>query len=161
MSTKQDLTAKLHEWEKLKTRATKIETQREQQLQTILDVFEKKAEPINADADRQLAPLVDQMEAIEKELESELLGSIKPDGSIRIPQLETASALAQVMTDSRREIKAAAFFRAVLPSRRNDPDFYGCLSVLIGKAEKFLDKATMTRLARAKLTHSVSLTLKS
>ncbi len=156
-----DLTLKLEAWEKLKKQRDRTDAQADAQLDDLLVTFEKKAEPINSERDRRLQPIVDQMNTIEEELRAEMLRQIKTDGTIGIPQLETANALAQVFTDKKREIDAAAFIRATPPRRRNDPAFYSCLTVQIAKAEKFLDQPTMVRLTRLKLTHSVALKLKA
>lgn len=155
-----DLTAKLEAWEKLKLKRDRIDAEADGQLEDLLVTYEKKAEPINIDRDRKLQPVLDQMQAIENELRDEMTRAIKSDGTIGIPQIETARALAQVQATSKREIDAAAFIRSTPPRRRNDPAFFGCLTVQIGKAEKFLDQPTMTKLARAKITHSVAITLK-
>jgi len=154
------LTAKLEAWEKLKKQRDRVDAAADGQLEDLLVTYEKKAEPINSERDRKLQPIVDQMTSLEEELRAEMIRQIKPDGTIGIPQLETTLALAQVLATSKREIDAAAFIRATPPRRRNDPAFYGCLTVQIGKAEKFLDQPTMTRLARPKITHTVAITLK-
>lgn len=160
MNAKQ-LTAKLEAWEKLKRQRDKVDATADGQLEDLLVTYEKKAEPINSERDRKLQPIVDQMNTLEEELRAEMLRQIKPDGTIGIPQLETTLALAQVLATSKREIDAAAFIRATAPRRRNDPAFYNCLTVQIGKAEKFLDQPTMTRLARPKVTYAVAVTLKT
>ena len=130
------------------------------QLETLLDTYERKAEPINSDADRKLAPILEQMQELEKEIQTGMLAAIKPDGSVPIAQLETPKALAQVHTNGKREIDPGAFFRATSPRARNTVGFFECLTVQIGKAEKFLDAPTMARLALKKLTHTVALKLK-
>lgn len=158
--TVKDLTEKLRVWEKLKRKRDKIDAEADGQLEDLLATYEKKAEPINAERDRKLQTVVEEMTALENELRGEMLRQVKPDGTIGIPQLETPLALAQVQATSKREIDPAAFMRATDPRRRNSPEFFNCLTVQIGKAEKFLDQVTMTRLAKAKTTHSVAITLK-
>jgi hypothetical protein len=158
--TKPELTAKLQEWGKLTKQRNKIEAEADGQLEDLIVTFERKAEPINAERDRKLQPFLEQLQTLENELRDEMLRNVKADGTIGIPQLETALALAQVHASSKREIDAAAFIRATPPRRRTDPGFYACLTVQIGKAEKFLDQPTMLRLARPKVTHSVAITLK-
>ena len=159
--TKAQLTQKLQEWEKLKRQRDRIDAEADGQLEDLIVTFEKKSEPINVERDRKLQPVLDQLEELEGELRTEMLRQVKPDGTIGIPQLETEHALAQVLSTSKREIDAGAFIRATSPRRRNDSAFFECLTVQIGKAEKFLDHLTMKRLARAKVTHNVAITLKS
>ena len=158
--TKTQLSAKLEAWSKASRKRLKIEKDRENQLQTLIDTYEKKAEPINAQADRQLDPIMEDLHTLEADIRTAMLAGVKPDGSIEIPQIENQFALAQVTIDKKREINSAAFLRAVPPSRRNEPGFFKCLSILITPAEKFLDAVTMARLVRPKLTPSVHLTLK-
>lgn len=158
---KAELTAKLLAWEKLKRQRDRIDQEADSQLEDLIVTFEKKAEPINTERERQLQPVLEKLEALENELRAELLREINADGTIGIPQLETKNALAQVLASSKREIDAAAFIRATPPRRRNEPAFFDCLTVLIGKAEKFLDQPTMTRVARAKVSHSVAVKLKN
>src|SRR5205085_2145564 len=156
-----ELIARLEAWEKLKKQRDRIDANADGQIEDLLSTYERKAEPINTERERKLEPVVSQMEMIESEIREAMLRQIKPDGTIGLPQLETEHALAQVLIDKRREIDAAAFIRATPPRRRNDPAFYGCLTVQIGKAEKFCDQPTMTRLTRLKLTPSVCLKLKN
>jgi hypothetical protein len=158
--TKFQLTTLLGTWSALSKKRARIESARANQLETMIRAFETKAEPINTAADRQLEPILEQLTGLEAEIRCAMLAGIQADGTIAIPQIENAAAFAQVTTDRKREISAAAFLRAVPPSRRNEPAFAECLSVLISKAEKFLDAVTMTRLVRPKLTHSVTVTLK-
>lgn len=153
------LTEKLKKWQGLALRAEKIEDERTVQLETLLDTYDRKAQPINEDADRKLDPILEEMRTLEKEIETDMLAAIKADGSVPIAQLETAKAIAQVHTTGKREIDAAAFFRATSPRVRTAA-FFDCLTVQIGKAEKFLDARTMARLAIKKLTHTVALRLK-
>jgi len=154
------LTEKLKTWQSLALRQQKIEAERAVQLETLLDTYERKAQPINEDADRKLDPILEQMQTLEKEIETAMLAGIKADGSVPIAQLETPKAIAQVHTSGKREIDAAAFFRATSPRLRITAGFYECLTVQIGKAEKFLEARTMARLAIKKLTHTVGIKLK-
>lgn len=154
------LTEKLKAWQSLALREQKIEKDRKVQLETLIDTYERKAQPINEDADRKLEPILEQMRTLEKEIETAMLAAIKADGSIPIAQLETPKAIAQVHTTGKREIDAAAFFRATSPRARTTAGFFDCLTVQIGKAEKFLDARTMARLAIKRLTHTVALKLK-
>lgn len=160
--SKTQLAARVEAWGKLKKKHDAINAAADGQLEDLLAAFEKKAEPIYAERDRKLIPVVDEMNALESEVRTELLRGVGADGSIGIPQIESSNgALAQVHIEKKREIDPAAFFRAVPPRRRQEPAFLGCISILVGKAEKFLDQATMQRLARLKVTPSVAFTLKS
>lgn len=160
MSTKAQLTQKLLDWEKLKKQRDRIDAEADGQLDDLLVTFERKAEPINVERDRKLQPVLERLEELETAIRAEMLRNVKSDGSFGIPQLETEHALAQVLTSSKREIDAGAFIRATPPRQRNDSAFFDCLTVQIGKAEKFLDQPTMKRLARPKLSHNVAITLK-
>jgi hypothetical protein len=145
-------------WAKLRQQREKIEAQTDGQLEDLFGTFEKKAEPIYTARDRKLDPIIEEMDRLEATIREELLGQLKANRPL--PQIESTSAIAQVFVERRREIDPAAFFRAVAPRRRNEPAFLACLTVQVGKAEKFLDQPTMTRIARAKLNPSVNLALK-
>ena len=151
---------KLKEWEKLRAKANRINKEADGQLQDLIVTFETKAEPINAERDRKLGTVLADLQKLEQEISDGMLAEVKRDGTIGIPQIETLRALAQVTLDKKREINAAAFLRAVPPGRRQEPAFFECLNVQIGKAEKFLDKPTMDRLTKLKLTPAVAVTLK-
>jgi hypothetical protein len=160
--TKPKLIAELAEWTRLKKKLDAINTEADGQLEDLLVTFEKKAEPIYAERDRKAGAIIDEMNRIETDVRGELLRQVKPDGAIGIPQLESENGgLAQVLVDKKREIDPAAFFRAVPPRRRHEPAFLGCLTVQVGKAEKCLDQATMSRIARLKISPSVNFTLKN
>lgn len=160
MSKTSQLKLKLEEWQKLKTKVNRINAEADGQLEDLIVTFETKAEPINAERDRKLGPVLADLHKLETEIGDGMLAEVKRDGTIGIPQIETARALAQVTLDKKREINTAAFLRAVPPSRRQENAFFECLNVQIGKAEKFLDKPTMDRLTKLKLTPAVAVTLK-
>lgn len=159
-ATLDDLQEKLNQWGETQKRVVKINRSRDQKLQPLLEEFDRKAEEINTAADARLEPLLAEMEALELEIRSTMLREVKPDGTSPISQVDAETAVAVLTIERRREIDPAAFMRAVPPKLRRDPGFLGCLSVLIGKAEKFLDKQTLARLVHLKLSPSVALTLK-
>ncbi|MEP6743836.1 MAG: hypothetical protein ABJB61_15170 [bacterium] len=159
--TKPQLTAKLDEWAKKKKRVDRINAEADARLEPLLKVYEAKAEPINAARDEKLASLLTEMETLEQEIRAAMLAAVNLDGTSSLPQAESGNAVAQLNTERRREIDTAAFMRAVPPRLRLDPAYIGCLSVLVGKADKFLPSPMLARLVRPKLTHSVTLTLKS
>lgn len=154
------LKQKLEDWQKLKLKANRINAEADGQLEDLIVTFETKAEPINAERDRKLGPVLADLHKLEAEIGETMLAEVKRDGTIGIPQIEAPRALAQVTLDKKREINTAAFLRAVPPARRQEPAFFECLNVQIGKAEKFLDKPTMDRLTKLKLTPAVAVTLK-
>ena len=158
--TKAELTTALEDWARNKKRADSITAAADKKLEPHLLAYEKKAEPINAERDEKLAKPLAEMERLELEIRTAMLAQVTADGTAPAA-IETDTAVAQVTVDRKREIDPATFMRAVPPRLRLDPSFIGCLSVLIGKAEKFLDKPTLARLVRPKLTPSVALTLKS
>lgn len=159
--TKPELASKLQDWASKKKRANRLQAKRDADLQPHIDAYEKKAEEIIAAANKELEPVLSEMDALEKELTVAILALVKADGTTPMGQLESKAAIAQLNTDRRREIPVPAFMRAVPPSLRHTPAYFECLSVLVGKVDKLLDSRTVATIARPKLTHSVSLTLKS
>jgi hypothetical protein len=158
--TKPEITKRLEDWARKKKRVDNINAEADRKLAPHLAAYEKKASPIEAERDEKVAPLAADLDALEQEIRAALLSQVSPDGTAPAP-VETDTAVAQVTIDRKREIDAAAFMRAVPPSQRRDPGYLGCLSVLVGRAEKFLPQMTLARLVRPKLTPSVALTLKS
>ena len=156
-----DLKQRLEDWQKLRLKVNRINAEADGQLEDLLVTFETKAAPINAERDRKLGNVLADLQKIEDEIREAMLAQVKRDGTIGIPQIETEKALARVALDRKREIETAAFIRAVDPRRRQDPAFFECMNVQIGKAEKFLDKTTMDKLTHLKLTPSVAVTLKT
>lgn len=154
------LTQKLADWEKKREKINKIEAERDAQLLTLIETFERKSEPITAAADQKLEPLYAELTGLEAEIGQELLGRIGADGSIPLPQIETDKAIATVLTDRKRQIDAASFLRNVPPRLRHTKEFAECLTVLVGKAEKFLDARTLARVVSVKLSPSILIKLK-
>lgn len=158
--TKPELAAALELWAKKKKSVDKINADAERELEPFLQAYEKKAEPIITARDATLSPLLAELETLEKQIGRELLSLVTADGTAPAP-LTTKNAIGQVNVDRKREIAPDVFMRAVPPRLRLDPAYASCFSVLMGKVDKFLDAATVARIARPKLTHSVSLTLKT
>jgi len=158
--SKQQIIKSLEDWARKKRRVDNINADADRKLQPLLDAYERKAEPVNADRDAKIQPLIAEMERLELEIRTALLSQVTADGTAPAP-IEIDSAIAQVTVDRKREIDAATFMRAVPPRLRQDPGYIGCLSVLVGKAEKFLDRITLARVVKPKLTPSVAITLRS
>lgn len=159
--TKAELSDNVKRWGDLRKNFNQIEAKRREQLQPYLDDFERKTAAINTGADRATEPLLREMSQIQLQIEAAMLAKMQSDGTTTLREVNAGDACAFVTTDKKREIDAATFMRVVPPGLRGDSGFLACLSVLVGKAERYLDKPTLDRVVRPKLTHSVTLTLKN
>jgi hypothetical protein len=97
------LTKDLGKWERLTARRIELESKRDKKLKPHRDTFDLAAEPIVAAADKELAPVLQEIATLEQLITVALLGAVKPDGTIPIPQLEKGRAIAEVTLDEKRE----------------------------------------------------------
>ncbi len=101
----------------------------------------------------------DRMAALELQIQLTMSKGFAPNqSSVVVQTVETESAIAEVKDEGCRQIDPEEFFKAIPAKDRKHP-FWGCLKVGIGKAEKYLPKALMEKLAirEPKLTVKVRL----
>ncbi len=153
-ATQQRIAGLLKQWSKLRGRAERINAEREQKLAPIKARFEQRCAPINSAADEKLIPITQEMSRLEKEIENVFLNTVKEGESFAFTRVPIATAVAEVITRTEREIDAKTFFESVPASKRNAA-FYSCLKTLVGKAEQFLGATRVNELAHAKRNHSV------
>ena len=158
-NTEKKIAKGLKQWAQLRSKKERIEAERDQKLTPIKAQFERRCAPINSAANKKLEPLAQQMAEIEREITNAFLTEIEELGNTNFRHVDTATAVAEVVARTERELDAQTFFESVPPSKRNDA-FWSCLKTLIGKAEKFLGAARLDELAHAKERLSVSIKAK-
>ena len=155
-ATQTRIASLLKRWSKLRGRAERINAERDQKLKPILARFELRCAPINSAAEEQLSPIAQEMSKLEKEIEDVFLNIVREGDSFKFTRVDIATAVAEVVTRTEREIDAKTFFDNVPPSKRNSA-FYSCFKTLIGKAEKFLGADRLNQLAHGKRNHAVKI----
>lgn len=154
-----ELEAKLAEWAIHQRKIEKIEEQRDAELEPIQARFERAAAPIVDLANRKIQPLQEKLDELGEEIKKSLLAGVRADGTVELAQVTTAKAIAAVnTTPGKRVIDPRTFFQKTPAAKRTDA-FWGCFSVLIKQAEKFLGDG-IDKLAKKDPTHSVSISLK-
>jgi len=147
----------LKQWSKLRGRAERINSEREQKLKPIIARFEDKCAPINVAAEEKLSPIKREMTQLEKKIEDVFLNLVRDGESFAFTRIDTATAVAEVITQTQREIDLKKFFESVPPSKRNAA-FYACLKTLIGKAVALLGEKRVNELTHAKRNYQVTIT---
>ncbi len=135
----------LTEWFALNVKATRITAKRDAEIQPLKDSYEKKCAPILEEAKQKLSPLQERMKFLEKEITKTLESGIdKETETVALSQVVVSSetspliAIAEVLVDEGdRSIDPQEFFKTTAPAKR-DAKFWGCVKVLVQKAEKFL-----------------------
>lgn len=141
----------IDEWAELHERKREIEAIRDEQLAPVRARFEKRCAPIVAAAAEELLPIQSRVNEIELLVGEFLLSDLETDGTVRLRKLTGASANAEVLTASQREIEPSKFFAAI--TDRTDR-FWKCVKVLVGNAEKaYGDK--INDFAKLKVSHRV------
>jgi hypothetical protein len=158
-STEKQIAGALKQWSKLRARKERIEAERDQTINPIRTRFEQRCAPIHLRAQAKLDPVEQQMKQFEDEITSLMSAGISEDGQIAFTRVDTATAVAEVVTRTEREIDAKTFFENVPVSQRSTA-FWSCLKTLIGKAEKFLGADRVNELAHAKRNHIISIQAK-
>jgi hypothetical protein len=155
-ATQKRIAGFLQRWSKLRAKAGRIEAERDQKIEPIKTRFEQRCAPILSAANVKLEPIAEEMRKLEKEIENEFLNNVPEGESFKFTRVDTASAVAEVITRTEREIDAKTFFENVPADQRNSV-FYSCLKTLIGKAEKFLGADRANQIAHAKRNHRVEI----
>jgi len=149
----------LDRWAKAKAKAVRIEAKRDSDLAPIKERYEKQCAPIEAEAKGALAPLEKAMSEARSIVEKELRLGINDDGSIALPQVVSEKAIAKVTSkDGDRVIDPEKFLAEIPPAKRNSI-FFGCVKILVGKAEKAYGDV-VNRISTPKVVHVVEVDLK-
>lgn len=152
--TNQDQIRKaLRDWEKLRGQQSRIEADRDRELQPLKETFDKAAKPICDRADRKLKPVTEKLAT----LESQIKELMQADATIRL--VETTGAQAEVCTREEREIAPQKFFDTVREAGRGK-EFWNCLKVLVTKADKLLGDR-VAAICSTKIVHTVKVRLKT
>ena len=154
--TQKSIAGALKRWSKLRQTKARIEAERERTIAPIKERFEQRCAPANLKAAEKLQPVEAELRALEAEITKAFEAGIDEKGGIKISQVSTATAIAEVRTSTERELDPQLFLNEVPPSRR-DAAFYSCLKTLIGKAERFLGATRLNELAHAKRRHTVTI----
>jgi hypothetical protein len=159
-NTEKEIAQRLKQWSKLRSRKGRIEAERDQKIAPIRARFEQRCAPYNSAATQKLEPIAQQMAQLESEITSIFLKAVAEPSNTSFRHVDTATAVAEVITTSQRELDPETFFNNVPPSERTAA-FWSCLKTLIGEAEKFLGKIRLNQLAHAQQRHKVSITAKT
>ncbi|HEV7377760.1 MAG TPA: hypothetical protein VGN95_23795, partial [Pyrinomonadaceae bacterium] len=137
-----------------------IEAERDQKIAPIRTRFEQRCAPYISAANKKLEPLAQAMAGLEGEITELYLKEVADSNNTCFRHIDAATAVAEVVTRTERELDAKTFFESVPPSKR-DSAFWSCLKTLIGQAEKFLGATRLNELVHAKTRHTVSITAKT
>ena len=148
--------AALTEWVSLRRKKARIEAERDRELTPIRERFEQECAPILAKYGPKLSPVDDALTQLEAAIREAVLGAKGADGSHKLPRVASAAAVVEVATRTVRDINPQAFFKLFTPADQ-DSGFWGCFTVLVGKAEKLLGGARLDEVATPKQTHSVTI----
>jgi hypothetical protein len=158
-NTEKKIAKGLKQWAQLRSKKERIEADRDQKLEPIRTRFEQRCAPINSAANEELEPIALQMAQLEQQISVAFLHEIEELGNTNFRYVDTATAVAEVVARTERELDAKTFFESVPPQKRNEA-FWSCLKTLIGKAEKFLGAIRLNELAHAQERLTVSIKAK-
>jgi hypothetical protein len=152
----QELIDELHE---LKKKQAQLVATRDTELATPKAEYEAACAPINERYNKRLTGFATDIASKEKDLrEFMLTGFDEQTGAVALGMLESAvvkgkQLVAVVKVGSTRVVPPEGFFKAVA---ERTSEFWGCLTVGLAKAEKFIGAKRVEDLAHKKYTASVS-----
>ena len=153
--------AALDKWTRERTRALKIEVDRDLELLPLFNDFKKHTDEIKKSAQAKLDPIYKKMRELEAEIGKELLAGVdETKGTIAVGQIENAKAIAEVSVDTKRFVPAQDLLAAVPEADRGE-DFWQCLGTYVTKLDKYLTEAVMTKLTKVSRSYSTRVHLKS
>lgn len=136
---KQQVTDALNELAVLNVERESLAAKQEKAMVKHRAEFERATTPILEKYNEKLAPVNQRIAALTKEVEAALLNNTNADGAPKLKSVATDALCAEVVQSAaRREVAAESFFNFVPSVQRSGESFWSCLSVQIGKAEKFL-----------------------
>jgi hypothetical protein len=153
--TKAGIEAALTRWASLRRKKGRLEGAQAKELTPLREAYESASAPILAKHAPGLTAVEEEVSQCEAAIRDAVLNAKGKDGSHKFPRLTSGKVVAELHTSSRRELSPQTFFELV-PQAERESKFWGCLSVLIGKAEKLLGAARLDEHAKPKVTHSVT-----
>lgn len=154
-SPKKQIIDCLNELEVLQAERDSLAAKQEKAIAKYRAEFEKATTPILEKYNEKLAPVNQRIAALNKEVEAQMLMNADADGNPKLKVVSSAALTAEVVQSAaRREVSAEVFFDAVPALKRHGESFWQCLSVQIGKAEKFLG-ASINEIANVKNSFKV------
>jgi len=127
------------EWAGFQAKIARAEAKRNEELDPFIVEYNEKTKPITAKHDAKIQKLKDEQAAIGKRV-TEWLAS---HGKAIVLEGEAAVAANEVKVGS-RVIDAEKFFSLV---KAKGSEFWGCVTVQIAKAEKFLGKTEVDKIS--------------
>lgn len=136
---KQQIVDALNELAVMQTERDSLAAKQEKQVAKFRAEFERATTPILEKYNERLAPVNQRIAALTKEVEAAMLNNLDATGKPRLAKVTSESLQAEILQSAaRREVDAEKFFNEVPVLQRHGAQFWNCLSVQIGKAEKFL-----------------------
>lgn len=136
-TVKTQITDALTELAVLRESEKKYQAKFDKQVAPHEQIYFDSIKPFQEKFNAQVAPVRTRIAALEKEIEAKMLSTETADGGLKLMRVDTENLYVEATATARREVDAKAFFEAVEESNRNT-QFWNCLSVLVGKTEKFL-----------------------
>lgn len=150
--TQAEVKAKADEWAAVEEKIARAERARNDELDPYLVEYNEKTEPIRQKHEKKINSLRTQAD----ELKDQVLGWLNGVG--KPVSLEGEKAVAEAyMKEGSRSIDARAFFDLV---KAKGAEFWSCLRVEIGRAERFLGKTEVDRISTKETKLVASLKLK-
>lgn len=145
---KKNVEGLLAEWQELALKWNKREAKRLADIAPHKEKFDRRVAEINEVARATQAPLEAQMKLLAAQIDKEMQAGIAVDRkSAAVLAVESTAAIVELKDNGHRLIDPKAFFDETAEADRTSL-FWSCLNVGIAKAEKFLPKAVMDRLAQ-------------
>jgi hypothetical protein len=156
---KKEIAAQLEQWARNEKKRLKLEADRDVALESYVTEYQRKTASVVAPFDQQLAVITASQARLQTEISDAMKRGIDVNGEVALPQVATTKAIVEVKTTAKREVNPKEFFDAVPASDRN-AGFFGCLSVMVGKLEKYRSDV-LNKLASEKRSHQVVIRLLS
>lgn len=157
---KKTIAEKLEAWVRNEKKRLNLEGQYDLDIEPYVTRYQRAIGPITEERDLKVAPLNETKKQLEAEIISMLEAGIdRETGKVALPQVEIERAIARVaVSEGNRFIAPEEFFKFTREPNRNER-FWGCVTIPIGKATKFLGSA-IDRLATKATKFEVKISLK-
>lgn len=147
------------EWADLETKRRAKEAAKSQELKPLTDRYDRACAPVNEKFNTELSPIITRQKELLDTIQKNLLAGVSPDGSIKIPLVEGDHFTAKVLESPTRSVAPFDFIEAT-PKAKRTSAFWDCLNVLVTKADKFMGKDEVAKIAKTDTSHRVELKFK-
>lgn len=152
--SQKEIKEKLAEWEVINEKISKLQNVCNKKMEPFVREHNEKVSPFLDAFEEKVAPFRSQLNALESEILNALNSNLDADGNKKLVTIEQGCMVATVTKrEKARLISVEKFFEVV---KVKTAPFWECVTVAVGKAEKFLGKTEIDKISERPIEYVAS-----